>query len=767
MSNTFTVSGSVGYSIDGGAGDDALESASVAWDVNGASVKIGNVTYILSNMESFIASGDVANIFTVSGVTTYNIDGGAGADIFTINNGGSVAAIDGGDSDGLDVLSYAGSSSTVEISLSGLTSDTTPGRSGFSGSGMGVTSFAGIEEVQGGTAIDDLIVGISGSLLTEAGYRVGTETLVINGFGMLRDGAGGGITLIGTNADTSWSISGSMVTESVAGTQVRVVQNVAAIQGGMAKDEFEISSDSPVNIRGGAGIDTIIISAGASGNIHGEGGANILSVLDGASISGTVDLGGDSAAIIDFSSYSAPLTTLVDQTMTRFYISRNGAVELIGQTTNLYGASRIRGAAPTLEAVTTSRSGLGFTRNFVPTIDGSSRYTSGTFMVVQIGGSGSYSGDLAINGDAAGAARIDLPDIRDFPGHVVIGGSGGLSYPVSGAGDAMLPLSIPESDLVQTGSSDDSLAIQARRLTIAGDILSGGSVVLLGSSIDLRADVFAGFPASSSAPTNANAELVVVASGGASQQQGAPELPGDGSISSSMAQIGGELKLSGSSAVFVVRNTFTGSADTEVNLGDGTLQLLRGMTEEGVSESVSFSSGSSFNSVDVSEETQTFFTSTIGTTLSSVAVFITVSDPASSLVQSASLDFDESLLQEELTLFSYIGNVISLYLSMCEEVEGCAPPVDLDGIEVLIAEARAKLQGFKDVADGLDGKVSGSLQALIRRYEVAVRNMLRLRQEFLIFFGSSRNLPVLDIDSPFHEVYQPPPSLDGWYLAQY
>ncbi|MGV0006122.1 MAG: hypothetical protein ACNYPG_05800 [Candidatus Porifericomitaceae bacterium WSBS_2022_MAG_OTU9] len=40
-----------------------LESASVAWDVNGASVKIGSVTYILSNIASLTATGDVQYIY--------------------------------------------------------------------------------------------------------------------------------------------------------------------------------------------------------------------------------------------------------------------------------------------------------------------------------------------------------------------------------------------------------------------------------------------------------------------------------------------------------------------------------------------------------------------------------------------------------------------------------------------------------------------------------------------------------------------------------
>ncbi|MGV0006121.1 MAG: beta strand repeat-containing protein [Candidatus Porifericomitaceae bacterium WSBS_2022_MAG_OTU9] len=290
VDNTFTVSGVVDYSIDGGAGFDTLSSEEAVWDISGAVVEVGGVTYTLSSVESF-ASGDVANIFTVSGVTTYDINGGAGADIFTINDGGSVAFLSGGD--GIDVMSYANRGDAIFVTLSGLSIDNGV-VVGFNGVGTSVGGFTGIDEIRGGSAGSDVIGGISGGVFSAGtlSHSVGglSGSLAFSGFEVL-DVAGEDI--VGTDVATTWRLDGNILEEVIGGIVSRTLMNVGSVQGGTAVDTFEVTGEPTfdVALRGGDGADVFTVATILMGSIIGEDGADVFNVNSGGMMFGSIDGG--------------------------------------------------------------------------------------------------------------------------------------------------------------------------------------------------------------------------------------------------------------------------------------------------------------------------------------------------------------------------------------------------------------------------------------------------------------------------------------------
>ena len=139
-----------------------------------------------------------------------NLTGGATADTFVFNNGGSVAGMVDG-ADGMNTLDYSALSSPVDVVLTGLLGGTT----GFAGTASQTGGFDNITNLVGGTAMTDTLQGRD---------AVATFTL-----------ASGGNTYMSTNTlDFS---------------------NIEDLQGGNMADTFDINSGGSLtgSIEGGAG----------------------------------------------------------------------------------------------------------------------------------------------------------------------------------------------------------------------------------------------------------------------------------------------------------------------------------------------------------------------------------------------------------------------------------------------------------------------------------------------------------------------------------
>lgn len=245
--------GKIDGTIDGGlVATNTIKGRNTAstWDIN--AVDMAKVTDV-----SGIYINNFKNVNTVQGgtaVDTFNINvafagvmrGGDGNDIFNVNspvtgsllgeldndtfsfsgasNVGSVTAIDGGNGAGENnILIARDASNTWNIS------NTNAGSLGSY-----VTTFNNIQTLQGGTNVDNFIIGSSGSAQTiNGGTGVGQNTLT------------------GSNIDTTWNITSA---NSGNLTNVNSFTNIQVLQGGSAADNFIFSGSGSISaLDGGTG----------------------------------------------------------------------------------------------------------------------------------------------------------------------------------------------------------------------------------------------------------------------------------------------------------------------------------------------------------------------------------------------------------------------------------------------------------------------------------------------------------------------------------
>ena len=773
VSDGATVSFTGVNDITGGGGTDTLTgiAADATWTLGSSdSYAAGGETLMFSGLENIQGGGAVdtfmiggahsgdllggagADVFTVAAAVTGSVSGEAGADSFTLNSGGSVSgdvtggagadsfvfaggvvsgAVAGGV--GADVIDFSALSSGVAVALSAVPdagSGTVAGAVGYSGyTSGGVTlgdsvtaGFSGIDRIVGSGGTGDSFTG-----LTEAGtYTFGGSA------GNLADIYWVDAVTVG-GSPLALNLDGieSLVSAGQSDSYVINREYTGDIVGGTGSNTVTVNAALTGNIMTGAGDDHITVAAVVTGNVDADGGNDVL-VLNGGRIGGMVSLGEDTADTdtLDVSGHSIAITIVYSQSGAMAYTEDDtygtdaddmpdmvigGDGHGDGTMYGMYGAEVLMGAAHNPGAGT------------------------GTYLVVQPEGD-QYGADLVINGgpvSSSGLVRnvdstvaLELPELDEFAGAVVLGGSDAPSLPTSSGGTAPLPLSLPP--VVNTEGDMVERAVQARSLVIAGDVAVGGSLALLGSGVSLQADVSAGM-ADTAATTGG---LAIVATGGSEA-----DFEGNGNIETVLAPGEAERSISADSALIVASGTFSRSASTSVNLGTGSLEFAQG--EEGT---VSFSTDSTFTGTTLSEETREYVTADLGLTAINLdTVLQSVSaDPASEFIQSASLYVDPGLIEEELTLFSLVGKGISLYLSLCEEIEGCAPPVNLEEIDTLLQKARERLQQ-------LQSDVDAAIET-IRRFEKAIRDLVNLRREFVEIFGEGNITP----DNKVFEVSVPP-----------
>lgn len=448
--------------------------------------------------------------------------------------------------------------------------------------------------------------------------------------------------------------------------------------------------------------------------------------------------------VIDLSMFDRALTLIYDQNGGQAYVAdgsygtgADGQPDAVimsdghidgmanpGARFGFYGAERIIGAAHDSAAGT------------------------GTYFVVQPAGTdpttpAPYVADLAINGNGGDSViSLMLPDLRSFPGHVMIGGSGAPPFPVNEDEANYLPLSIPgvNPSPMTSGELLEATVVQARRLIIAGDIVTRGSLLLIGSAVALQANVYTGVTPAAMNVERGNSEVAIVATGAAPS---GGDIEGNGLITSVLADMERERAIASGHGVIIISGTFENAVNTVIDLGSGRLQFAQG--DSGI---VLFNPSSRFLGATIQPAIDDYIRQRLGL-VELNALVLSVFNPANDLSQTGTLSIDTSLFEQDLTLFSLIGKGISLYLSLCEEVEGCAPPVELVEIDELLKDAKEKLmelqlrlrQGGVDVAD------------LVRRFEKVVRDLIDLRREFVEIFGEGR---LFNQKNGIYEVSIPP-----------
>jgi len=207
-------------------------------------------------------------------------------------------------------------------------------------------------------------------------------------------------------------------------------------------------------------------------------------------------------------------------------------------------------------------------------------------------------------------------------------------------------------------------SIDAARVTVESAVAVPGTLVLLAGDIVLAADIAAGAssPDNLASAAGSEQEAILVAVNGK-----VGSLGGTGDIEVS----NGVRRIYAGSAVLIADGGIANARQLEMELAGGDLQFA-------VSPGSFFSSTLSLLSrargINLSSSLQQYITD-LG--LAAVGFLVTFNNPASNLTQTEEItSIDLALLEEELALFSAIGQGLALSLSQCEELEGCAPDVD-------------------------------------------------------------------------------------------
>ncbi|MEI7445692.1 MAG: calcium-binding protein, partial [Burkholderiales bacterium] len=242
-----TMTGGAGndtYVVDN-VGDSVVEAASAGTDTVLTSLStytlptnVENVTYTGSGNFN-LTGNDISNIITM-GAGNDTISGGNGSDIyrFTTVAGSKVINDQGTTAGNTDTLDYSLITSAVTVNLT-------------LGTGNGIASIAGIENVIGGSAADYLTGDSADNVLTGGN---GNDTL---------DGGAGSDTA--SYADRTAAVTVSLLTNrATIGTEVDVLANIENIIGSAWNDTFTGDTNNNT-FTGGAGSDIFYIGA-ASGN---------------------------------------------------------------------------------------------------------------------------------------------------------------------------------------------------------------------------------------------------------------------------------------------------------------------------------------------------------------------------------------------------------------------------------------------------------------------------------------------------------------------
>jgi len=521
-------------------------------------------------------------------------------------------------------------------------------------------------------------------------------------------------------------------------------------QGG--NDEFVISVAYTGSLDGGAGDDTFVISAPLMGTMAGETGS-----ITGGTGTDTLDVTG-------LEGPATPVTVFIDSMDDtgnggRVAIRNEVTVADTQESLDMIGEEDITRIAD------------------IAGIDklngGPSTATGGSFLVVlpedhaMSDDPAAFNKDLVINpveGSTTEGTQITLPDLTEFAGAVLIGGTaappmllGGPDAPEAPEAERVLP---PLAVVMRT--------VEANTLTLEGPVGTRGSLVLMGSNIMLAADVAAGvdgtpdeegtlLEAGRVPPSRAalesgegSEEEVILLAVGSVRQDALPaaEIDGPGDIVVILpdGSVESERTIYAGSGVIIAEGGVENSTDLVLFFDGGDLQFaVSGLRFSSSSPSLL----SRALGADLSPRIQTFI-GMDGLGLSAVSFLITFFNPATNLTTVRPVTaIDVGLFEEELSLFSTIGQGIALYLSQCEEEEGCIPSITEEEVQQLIELLQTRIAQLRQL---LMGRVSESARQrifeLIAGYKEELENFQKYLRDVKSFYGEG-------IDQEFEDEFSP------------
>lgn len=338
----------------GGGNQFKGAAATATWNLGASDVYTdGANSLTLTNFQNLIA-GDGGDTFNINTNHTVGLHGGTGADSFVFGDAVVLTgALEGGTA-GLDTLSFSGYTTARNVVLNGVgaahgfsgtnaaisgtfdnitrvvggsATDTLTGLNATSTWNLGANTyvstntltFAGIENLVGGTGADTFVFADGATLAgtIDAGANSGTNTLdfsayttarafVLDGLGTTRGFKGHEAAINGGGAngfDNIDALTGGTGTDSLAGLAAAAgVWNIAGTRTYVSTNTLTFSAIENLNA-GGLG-DTFNINVNHTGNLTGGAGSDDFVFANTRTVTGTIDGGSGGTDTLSFAAYN-------------------------------------------------------------------------------------------------------------------------------------------------------------------------------------------------------------------------------------------------------------------------------------------------------------------------------------------------------------------------------------------------------------------------------------------------------------------------------
>ena len=668
------------------------------------------------------------NILTNGGDDTVTL--GAGARIAgTLNLGAGRDAVDA------SAYTTAITARVTSANASGMSAST----SSFAG------DFVGIESLDLGRGGDTVILTVapSGTANTISMGPGGGDTLnsqvdatwvlTSNGAGQLRGLPGNagdqiafsGVDNLSTNGDAALSVPGAAA--SIAGTftaaSVSMVQAAIDVGSLGLRIAGDVTSSHPLTL-----------TASGQGDI---------------AIRGNVQAGGafTSKVVAGTASFDDVITTGANQTYSGTTTVRG---DLTARDVAFGGATRVNGDMTVRDAVFSASadlrgpiSGRNLTFNgntsLRTDVSGEDLHFNGPLTIINsvklLSSSNIFDFNDEVSSDTNAvlsivpSANTDMfIDLNNGPGHIAANRFGQFKGTLAIGGEfGEAPGGDSLNGTIRSAPAD--------YLTVSESLLTGGDVVLIGSTVDFSKGrnimVGAGNPGEGT---------IVVMALGDKVQAGNNGLAGRVTLGNIAAPSGAnKVTFTGGRVMLAATNEVDNSQNIVMNLGGGEVLVAQGARATKTRVDFNVLSRAQNSTINVTDTGLIKSLTALGAPQNLLQnTRASFPNPAAILTILQAVAFvDSSLFEEDLTLFGVIGDGIAKSLDQCEDAEACAPSVTQEQLTALIDGLTARIAALeRSLATGDISAAKGD--ALLSQYRSELASYLDYQQQLRAYVAKQQ-----------------------------
>ena len=312
-------------------------------------------------------------------------------------------------------------------------------------------------------------------------------------------------------------------------------------------------------------------------------------------------------------------------------------------------------------------------------------------------------------------ANTDLfIDLDDGPGHIAANRFGNFKGTVAIGGEFA---AAPGGDVL----NGSVLSAPADYLTVSRSLVTGGNLILIGSTVDLSKGNNISLGAG-----DAGAGTIVVMALGDELQAGNNGLPGGVTMGNIAAPTGSNtVTFTGGRVMLAATNEIENSQNMVMDLNGGDVLVAQGARATKTRIDFNVRSRAQASTTKVTDTGLINSLSALGAPPNLLQnTRASFPNPAAILTILQAVAFvDSSLFEEDLTLFGVIGDGIAKSLDQCEDAEGCAPSVTEEQLLALIEGLQQRIAALeKSVAAGDTATAKGA--TLLSQYRAELASYL-------------------------------------------